>query len=160
MIICHGRSVAFIRKSTLVAVLFALATAGAQAQVSGCNVTTVALGFGSYDVSAVSPLITSSRIEIRCASRTTLTIGIDGGNSLAGSTGSRALRHVSSSDVLSYVIYQDTSLSQIWGNGLTSAGRSVVVTGAQTVFAYGVLPAGQDVRFGEYRDALSVVVLP
>lgn len=146
--------------SALLCSLFAVILCDAQAQVGGCSVTTLPLSFGSYDVSAVAPLVTSSKIEVRCATPTTLTIGIDRGNGAPASGSGRALRHINHTDVLLYNVYQDASLSLEWGTGMTSAGRALRVATSQTIFAYGALPAGQDVRFGEYRDALSVVVMP
>ncbi len=159
MFFCVDRIIALTLQALLVATL-ALATSVAQGQGSACTVTTIPLVFGNYDVSAVAPLVTASKIEVRCAARMTLTLGIEGGNRVAGSSGSRAPRHISAGDTLTYHVYQDSSLSQSWGNGLTAAGRTLTAAAAQTVFVYGVLPAGQDVLFGEYRDTLSIVVLP
>lgn len=145
---------------TLLCVLITFILCDAQAQVGGCSVTTLPLSFGAYDVSSVGSLVTSSKIELRCANPTTLTIGIDGGNNVNTSGSSRALRHISGNDALIYNVYQDASLSLVWGTGTTSAGRVLSAATTQTIFAYGVVPAGQDVRFGEYRDTLSIVVMP
>lgn len=141
-------------------VIAAVVLTTADAQVGGCSVTTAPLSFGSYDVSAVSPLVTSGKIEVRCVAPTTLTLGIDGASNVAGIGGGRALRHLTASDMLNYNVYQDAALSVAWGNAMTSAGRTLNVSTTQTVFAYGALPAGQDVRYGEYRDTLSIVVMP
>jgi spore coat protein U-like protein len=132
----------------------------AHTQTSGCTVTTQPLSFGSYNVDALSPLTTSSKIEIRCASRITITLGIDGGNFAPSGTSSRQMRHITGSDSLTYNVFQDASMTSVWGDGLRNAGRSFTVNGALSAFAYAMIPAGQDVRFGEYRDALSIVVLP
>lgn len=145
---------AFIVGITLVS------NSNAHAQTSSCTVTTQPLSFGSYNVDARSALTTSSKIEIRCTSRVTITLGIDGGNFAPGGTSSRQMRHITGSDSLTYNVFQDSSMTSVWGDGLRSAGRSFTVNGTLSAFAYAMIPAGQDVRFGEYRDALSIVVLP
>jgi len=137
-----------------------LCLGNAQAQSSGCNVTTQPLSFGSYNVDALRALTTSSKLEIRCASRQTITLGIDSGSFAPSGTPSRQMRHISSGDQLTYIVFQDPSMSSTWGDGLRSAGRTLTIRGTLSVFAYAMIPAGQDVSFGEYRDTLSIVVLP
>lgn len=141
-------------------IVAAIASGAAQAQVNGCTVMVAPLSFGTYDVSAASALVTTSKVDIRCTSATTLTIGFDGGNAPSGAAATRQLRHVNGSDSMSYALYQDATLTAAWGNAMIGTGRTVAVANAASAFIYGVVPAAQDVRFGEYRDSLSVVVMP
>jgi spore coat protein U-like protein len=144
----------------LVLAFAAMANGAAQAQVNGCTVMVAPLSFGAYDVGATSALVTTSKVDIRCTSATTLTIGFDGGNPPSSAAAARQLRHVNGSDTMSYALYQDATLTAAWGNAVLGTGRTIAVTNTSSAFIYGVVPAGQDVRFGEYRDSLSVVVMP
>ncbi len=130
------------------------------AQAARCSVSTQPLSFGSYAVDAITPLVTSSKVELRCSASTSIVLGIDGGANSPGYSASRQMRHQRTNEPLVYNVFQDASLSRVWGDGVHSAARSIIVDKTATVFAFAMIPAGQDVTFGEYRDALSIVVMP
>ena len=131
----------------------------AAAQVQGCALNVQPIAFGAYDVSSPAPLVTNARLEIRCNQTTSLNIGIQSAN--AAHVGQfRSLRHSATGESLPYLLFQDASLTRVWGDGTRQPGRSIVASGTTNVFIYGAIAAGQDPAAGDYRDVLSIVVLP
>lgn len=131
----------------------------AMAQAQGCALNVQPIAFGAYDVSSPSPLITNARLEIRCNQTTSFSIGIQSANA-AHSGQFRSLRHSASGESLPYLLFQDASLTRVWGDGTRQPGRSIVASGTTNLFIYGAIAAGQDPAAGDYRDVLSIVVLP
>jgi spore coat protein U-like protein len=58
------------------------------------------------------------------------------------------------------MLFQDAALTRVWGDGTRQAARSIVIAGDTNLFVYGAVAAGQDPAAGEYRDTLTIVVLP
>jgi spore coat protein U-like protein len=145
------------------AIAFALGAFGlvlpSFAQIQGCTFSAQPLAFGAYDVASTAPLVTTARLEIRCNRSSSLTVGIQSANA-AHSGQFRSLRHVASGESLPYMLFQDAALTRVWGDGTRQAGRSIVTTGDTNLFVYGAVAAGQDPAAGEYRDTLTIVVLP
>ncbi len=129
------------------------------AQIQGCSFSAQPLAFGAYDVAATAPLVTTARLEIRCKQSGALTVGIQSANA-AHSGQFRSLRHVATGESLPYMLFQDAALTRVWGDGTRQAARSIVITGDTNLFVYGAVAAGQDPAAGEYRDTLTIVVLP
>lgn len=143
----------------VVMVAVALAAPGASGQSASCVVSTQPLIFGAYDVAATTALTTTARIDVRCALPTSVTLGLQSANPSLGSQ-MRTMRHSTATDSIVYALFQDVAQSQVWGDGVRQSGRTLRVNGSNSVFVYGVIAAGQDPTVGEYRDALSVLVLP
>ncbi|MBL8311786.1 MAG: spore coat protein U domain-containing protein [Burkholderiales bacterium] len=136
-----------------------LLTTMAGAQPAGCVISTHPLFFGVYDVAATSTAITTARMDLRCTLPASLTLGLQSANSSAASQ-MRSMRHTTTIDSIAYALFQDAAQSLVWGDGLRQAGRSLRVSGGTSIFVYGAIPAGQDPAIGEYRDHISVLVLP
>lgn len=129
------------------------------AQPAGCVISTQPLSFGAYDVAATSATVTTARMDVRCTLPTSFTLGLQSTNPSAGSQ-MRSMRHTTAADGIAYAIFQDAAQSLVWGDGVRQAGRSMRVSGSTSIFLYGAIPAGQDPVIGEYRDYISVLVLP
>ena len=129
--------------------------------VRSCNLATTPLAFGTYDPvgsNASADLRASTHLTVVCSSGATPTIGIGFGNNTPGIGTTRAMS--SGSDKLSYEIYKDSGLTQVWtdsGSGIFSLGTIPSVL-PQTVPVYGRIPAGQNVSLGSYSDTLTVTV--
>lgn len=147
-----------ITRSLFLAVA-AVAVTPVLAQLLGCTLSVQPLAFGAYDVAASAPLITNARMEIRCNQATSLTLGIQSANAVHSGQ-LRSLRHNATGESLPYMLFQDSSLTRVWGDGTRQPGRSIVTSGNTNLFIYGAIAAGQDPAAGDYRDVLSIVVLP
>jgi spore coat protein U-like protein len=130
-----------------------LTAVAAPACAVNCNVSTVGVSFGGYDVFSEQSLDGAGSVAVSCDASTTYSIALSPG---AGSFGSR--RMTSGSHTLNYNLYDDATHSTIWGDG--SAGTVVVggtaVTATHTV--YGRIPARQNAYVGSYGDAIVVTL--
>jgi spore coat protein U-like protein len=128
-----------------------------------CTVTTTGVNFGTYDPLSQVDDSSAGTIRVRC----TLAVPLSGSFTVDLSTGTsgtysqRTLKKGSSS--LTYNLFADSALSQVWGNG---TGGSIRVSQSfsnlfvvdRTINAYGRIPAGQNVPAGAYADTIVVTV--
>ena len=120
--------------------------------------------FGRYNpltAHATAPLEITSSVTITCSRGMATTIGLDRGlhADYAHDT-TRAMKHVSRNEYLSYDLYQDAVHTTLWG---TSGSHLVVPpvaedTKPRTFLIFGRVPAGQDVSIGDYHDTVVAVV--
>ena len=130
-------------------------------------VSTDSINFGNYDpvgVNAQLPLRASGSVSVRCTNGTSnvqIALG-QGGNPLGSSNCSVPLRQMRSlkGQHLQYGIYQDVGESQVWGCAESNQKLLPPFTTLTpvTVYTYGIVPAGQDVSEGQYRDNVEVSV--
>jgi spore coat protein U-like protein len=74
----------------------------------------------------------------------------------AGSSGDAAARRMASgAERMSYNVYSDAALTQIWND---APGVAIGPAFSVTLQLYGSIPAGQDVAVGTYTDMLTVTV--
>jgi spore coat protein U-like protein len=143
-------------------------TSGAQAVVT-CLVTTGgSINFGVYNPLNTDPALANSTIEWSCTliSGGTTTVAASAyfspGNS--GSYPNRFMVTTAGPGRLNYNLYRDAIWTQVRGNGTggTVAPTAVVTltpANSTRVFSaavYGRIPAGQDVRPGNYTDSIVV----
>jgi len=130
---------------------------------AACFVAASGLSFGSYDVFDSLPRDSIATISLSCtepvARSVRVTLGPSAGSGLIAQ---RSMTVASSSDKLAYNLFTDSGRGQVWGDGATG-GAAVVVDGVsknqpRQVFVYARVPAGQDVRVGNYLDSLTVTV--
>lgn len=126
-----------------------------------CSVQTAPLNFGNYDpvgANAATALTNTSIMQVFCTKGTNVTVTLDNGLWAAGAT--RRMRHATNADLLTYEIYKDASRTIVWNTTNTNAGTSTskvtAINGGFT--AYGLIPAAQDIRAGNYGDTLQVTV--
>jgi spore coat protein U-like protein len=127
-----------------------------------CIVATAPLAFGSYDpvsANATTPLDGTGTVNVYCTPGTAATVLLDLGSNASGST--RQMLGPSA-NLLQYEIYRNAGRTLIWGSTIPTA-NSGTSTSINTAInngfsAYGRIPAGQDVIFGNYSDSVLVTV--
>lgn len=129
-----------------------------------CTIQTTPATFGHYNpltTHAATPLDITSSVTITCSKGMATTIGLDRGLHADDAQGTtRAMKHVSKNEYLSYDLYQDTVHTTLWG---TSGAHLVVPpvapdTKPRTYWIFGRIPAGQDVSIGDYHDTIVAIV--
>jgi spore coat protein U-like protein len=130
-----------------------LALAAPCAHPAGCNVSTVGLNFGNYDVFSTLDDDITGTIEVSCQASTSYSISLSSGS---GTYSARTL--LSAGNLLSYNLYLDPTRLTIWGDGSAGTGTAsgTGITGSYTV--YGRIPARQNAVVGVYADILTVTV--
>jgi spore coat protein U-like protein len=129
-----------------------------------CTIQTTPATFGHYNpitTHAAAPLDVNSSVTITCSKGMATTIGLDRGQHADHAQGTtRAMKHVSQAEYLSYEFYQDPVRTTLWG----TAGENLVVppiapdTNPRTFFIFGRIPPAQDVSAGEYHDTVIAIV--
>lgn len=121
-----------------------------------CNVLAEALNFGSI-FSLDTPSVATTRIYVTCTNGSLYTVTL--GN---GQNGSSAAARVLKSDVgtLTYALYSDAAMKQVWGDGTSAAAVQRTGTGTQeTLVIYGVIPGRQNPPSGTYTDQVIINVV-
>lgn len=140
-------------------------TMGVSATVAGsCTINAGDMAFGTYDpivTHASTALDATSTISVVCATGSSATVRLSQGlNPVDGtSTDAAPLRQlVSGANVLSYQLFTDEALSDVWGNTLAT-GVTHTGTGAEATFTvYGSIPGGQNVPLGAYVDTVTAYI--
>lgn len=132
------------------------------ARAASCTISATSASFGVYNTFSASPVDTTATITVDCnnpaKSNVTYAITLS-----AGASGSAAARYMTKGTThLSYQLYRDAVLSQIWGDG-TGGSYSVsqsfnTKTATFNHTAYGRVPAGQNVTAGSYADTVVATV--
>jgi spore coat protein U-like protein len=130
----------------------------------GCTIETRPVSFGEYDVTDGRPIEGRGEVIYTCASdnqnNPVRNIRIEISRGLSSSY-DRAL--ISLADRLSYNLYLDSTHRTVWGDGSSGTeyyfDRNPPDRRSVSVNVYGLVPANQDVRAGQYADVLMVRVL-
>lgn len=137
-----------------------------------CTVSATSANFGDYNTmgnahnrSGIVTIVVfcSSTVLLQGNETVNYTLMINGG--LSGNPGQRGMSNTG--HMLSYNLYSDAALTQVWGDG---AGGTFVVTGTMMLTpgrptasaahtAYGIIPYGQNVASGQFSDLLSVTLI-
>ena len=150
--------------SRSVALLLTILLAGLLAppapRAAECNFVAGDINFGTYDLLASQPTVTSGSITVTCnpAKPRLVTVTLS-----TGQAGTFASRQMSAGpgDRLLYNIFIDSSLTTVFGDGnggSRSLTNSVVKNVPWVITYYGRMPAGQDVAAGLYGDRLVLTV--
>jgi spore coat protein U-like protein len=128
---------------------------GSHAQLFGCDISTNAVPFGTYNVFASSPTDSTGSVSYSCFLALSLNVRIYLGTGGAGGFSPR--RMSSGGHTLNYNLFRDAARSTVWedGSGTTSYHQVSIlalVASAGTVTIYGRVPALQDVNIGSYTD--------
>ena len=156
-----------MRQRPIQAILFAtLMTAALPSHCLGigeCDVTASTLPFGNYNPASGSPLTTTGTITVSCGVSIfvlpswTITLSMGNGTYVAR-------RMVSGLNNLSYNIFRNAGLTEVWGNGsggtfaIQDAALLVLGTYQKAYTMYGRIPALQDVAPGSYTDTITVTI--
>lgn len=129
-----------------------------------CTIQTTPVDFGHYNpltVNATQPLDVNATVTIACSKGMATTIALDRGlhgDRAEGTT--RAMKHVSADEYLSYELYQDVIRATLWG----TAGGNIFVppiavdTKPRTFLIYGRIFPSQNSAIGEYGDTIVAIV--
>lgn len=134
---------------------------------SACSINSGTLNFGSYDPvvinsSAGVDLLASGSVAVQCTLLATAVVTLgQGSHANTGSTDAVPLRRMlntTSSNYLSYSLYQDVARLVVWGN-TAGTGLSYIGTGLSTpVLVYGTVAKGQNVPSGTYNDTVVATI--
>ena len=120
-----------------------------------CTVSAAALTFGTYTGAVANA---TSALQVTCTSTTPYSVALNAGLGAAASTTLRKMTGAGGITV-NYSVWQDAGHTSNWGN---TVGTNVVTgTGngaAQSISAYGQIPAGQLVTPGAYTDTLTATI--
>jgi spore coat protein U-like protein len=148
--------------------LAGLACAPALAAIN-CSVSSAGVAFGDYHAALATPDDATGNLTVTCtrnASADPRNVSFVLGLSPGGSGNYLARQMASGFDRLDYNLHTDSARSQIWGDGSASTATvsgGLSYPGSQTSNSvtypiYGRAPAQQDVKHGNYRDAIVVTV--
>lgn len=127
-----------------------------------CTVDSFSLNFGSYDpvsANATAPLDAATSIVAYCTKGTSATISLSPGLNYSG--GSRRMSGPVGA-FMRYNIFTNTARTTEWNTvntvARTSTSKTIPLGGVGGVPGYGRVPAGQDVRAGNYTDTVVATV--
>lgn len=152
-----------MRTLAFVAALLVM-TAALPAHAARCSIPRAQpLRFGAYEPRNLQGLSMTTNVMVQCSQvqpGDVVSVQIDRG---AGGSGWNRRMRGPGGATLSFQLYLDPQLTQIWGDGTggTSVWRptAALKNGAQKVNVYGHIPAGQYVPAGAYADTLVVTVV-
>jgi spore coat protein U-like protein len=159
--------------TALFAALLAAAPAAADAtdqfQVSAtviakCSIVAGDVSIGDYDpmgTNLAAPKDGSGTITVNCTKGAAYSVGIDGGQYSAQASGTtRAMRHSTSAEYLSYELYTDATGTDRWGTAVADRVNGTGVGHATGVplTVYARVPAGQEPTQGSYTDLVNATV--
>jgi spore coat protein U-like protein len=128
---------------------------------ANCALSTSAVAFGNVDVTSGANNDAAGSISVTCTNGTAWTASADAGAGTGASLASRKMND-GASNLLNYVLYTDSSRTNVWGDGV--GGTTALVSGdgtgtADTRTIYGRIPSGQTgVPSGIYGDTVAVTV--
>jgi spore coat protein U-like protein len=139
-----------------------LLSLGAEAYAA-CSIAVTPMNFGAYNVFAVAPLRSTGTFSVTCneAPPPTVTITV-GPSATTGIFNPRQMGKSGGGDALTYNLFTDSALTQIWGDGVTGGSvlrQKVTKNKAWNAIVYGSLPAQQNVSAGGYADTLLVTII-
>ena len=148
------------RSAILVTTLLAGLLAAPASRAAECNFTAGDINFGTYDLLASQPTVTSGSITITCnpAKPRLVTVSLS-----TGQSGTFTSRQMSAgvSDRLLYNIFTDSSFTTVFGDGNGGSRRLINTLDKNVPWVisyYGRIPTGQDVSAGYYSDRLVLTV--
>ncbi len=130
---------------------------------SKCTITAGSLAFPNYNTVTGAQIDATANLTVACSkgALTSITLG-QGLNPAALSTDLAPLRRMknsSTTDVLSYALFQDSSRLVPWGNTALTGSTYVPSSAAPTnLSVYGRITATQDVPAGSYADTVVVTI--
>lgn len=130
---------------------------------AACSMAVTPMNFGAYNVFGVAPLRSTGTFSVTCneAPPPTVTLTV-GPSSTTGLFNPRQMKQSGGSDLLSYNLFTDSALTQVWGDGVTGGSvlnQKVTKNKAWNALVYGSLPAQQNVSAGGYSDSLLVTII-
>lgn len=125
---------------------------------SSAQVSATPLAFGTYVPASTNPTDRESTITVTASVGTNYIVAIDAGQGSGATAEARTME--TPGDDLTYSIYRNSARTDVWGSTYGNNTSAGVGNGsAQTLTAYGRIPAQQTARPGSYQDTLIVTVI-
>lgn len=122
-----------------------------------CNVWATTLDFGTFGLLNSNITSNSSPISVQCSRGTPYQIGLDAG--LNGNGDINARKMVKGANSITYQLYRDSAMTQVWGNTLNT--NTVAGTGngiPVDIPVYAEVPVQTTPPAGTYQDTVVVSV--
>jgi spore coat protein U-like protein len=140
---------------------------GAQAwaaSVASCSVSATSVAFGAYDPTSSVAVTPTGSVSVSCQLISGISLLVAYTITLSTGSGSYTARKmIGTATPLSYNLYLNSAMTQVWGDGVTGGSVSKsdgyllglgTVSNSYTVYAK--LPAQQLVSAGSYADSIIV----
>lgn len=137
----------------------ALGVFAPQAMAACAITTTPGTNFGDYDVLSPSSTTLSSSFGIRCSPASLWAVVEIDDSANTGGQSNRAMKRVGGSELLTYNLYKNASMTNVWGMGGSGQWLVGSIT-TRTLTVYGSIPAGQNVPVGTYTDTVVLRISP
>jgi spore coat protein U-like protein len=122
---------------------------------SACAISANPLAFGAYSGSLVN---SSSTITATCTGGTPYNVGLNAGTATGATVTTRSMTGPAGA-LLGYKLFTNSSHTTNWGNTVGTNTEAGTGTGlAQSLTAYGQIPAGQSANPGAYSDTIIVTL--
>jgi spore coat protein U-like protein len=135
---------------------------------NSCTFSAGALAFGTYDpvvANLTNPLNGTATLSVNCTNGAPAYITLDQGlNPAAGNLpGAPARQLANAGSFLSYSLYKDAAMTQVWGYdgtlGGPLTGQAYTGTGAAaSITVYGQIPGAQTGPAGTYTDTVTATI--
>lgn len=132
-----------------------------ESALAACNISTLPINFGNYDVFSTVPLDSTTTLTVSCDQRVRVEMAIST-STHSGGFDPRQMKHLTGSDLLNYNLYTRANRSRIWGDGsgnTRTLRRRVRPNRPWNATVYGRITATQDISVGQYNDSLVVTVI-
>lgn len=142
-------------------IIFLVLLALTKPATAACNISTLPINFGNYDVFSTVPLDSTSTLTVSCDQRVRVEMAI-GTSTHSGVFDPRQMKHITGSDLLNYNLYTRANRNRIWGDGsgnTRTLRRRVRPNRPLNATVYGRITASQDVSVGQYTDTLVITVI-
>jgi spore coat protein U-like protein len=121
---------------------------------ASCTLNGGTLDFGAYRSEEIKTARTS--ISYRCPEGMEISLSLGPGREADGRA--RAMQRDGGDGALRYQLYQDAGRSQVWGDQGDALTIPSTRDGEASVDVFGVIPAGQEVPPGTYRDTVLITL--
>ena len=148
-----------IARVMVVTIVMLAAPAIAEAQLGlNCQISTLPVAFGDYNVLSATPKTTTGSVTYQCTLGVNIIVTLSRGSSAAFNP--RTMKN--GAETLNYNLYREATYQTIWGDGTGgtqaySALATLLVPVTVTVYAR--VPAGQNVAAGAYSDAVVATIV-
>lgn len=132
--------------------------------IAKCTIVAGDIVIGDYDPMGANlgaPKDGSGTITVNCTRGASYNVALGTGlnSTNAGYGASRAMKHSSAAEYLSYELYQDSDHSILWGEGAdVQAGVGVGHATGVPLIVYAQVPAAQEPTQGDYADTVSATI--
>jgi spore coat protein U-like protein len=128
--------------------------------LKACFISATNISFGIYNPVSPTALTANGTLSVTCTNTTGYTTGLSAGTSSGATVTNRKMTGQTTSNTLSYGLYQDASHATNWGNTVgTDTPSAITGTGSiQTATIYGQINSGTPGNIDIYSDTITMTV--